>query len=146
MNGTGFEKFGKISYTSEGKAKAFVDYLEKGKLMGTQCSGCKRVYFPPRMDCGKCHASDSTAWVEIPNKWTLLTHTTAHFAPQGFEQDTPYVIGVAESNGGQRLLARVVVGTEGGEITDAMKLELRVAKLPGGRVVYEFRPAGGPPL
>lgn len=141
----GFEKFGKISYTSEGKAGEFVDYLQKGKLMGTKCNGCNSTYFPPRMDCGRCHSSDSMTWVEISNEWTLLTFTTAHFAPKGFEEDTPYVIGVAQSRGGQRLLARVVIGASGGKVAEAMKLELQVVDLPEGRVVYEFRPAGHQP-
>lgn len=140
MIATGFEKFGKVSYTSQGKAKEFVDYLEKGKLMGTQCKGCEKVYFPPRMDCGRCHSSDAMTWVEMPNEWTLLTFTTAHFAPQGFEQDVPYVIGVAESSSGQRLLARVVTGDGSPKVAEEMKLELQVAKLPGEKVVYEFRP------
>ncbi|MDG6987776.1 MAG: Zn-ribbon domain-containing OB-fold protein [Nitrososphaerota archaeon] len=142
MSCTTFERFGKISYTAESKAKRFVDFLDAGKVMGTRCTRCKKVYFPPKMDCTNCLTSDSMTWVEMPGPWTLLTYTKAHFAPTGFEGDTPYVIGVAESVGGHRLLARVATSVDDERLGPGMKLELRVARLDGGKLAYEFSPSG----
>ena len=137
-----FEKFGKVSHTGEGKARRFVAFLEEGKVMGTRCTACKKVYFPPRMDCSNCLTSDSMTWVEMPKDWTLLTYTKAYFAPIGFEGDTPYILGVAESEGGARLLARVSAGIDDKRLGAGMKLKLTAVKLDGSRVAYEFRPAG----
>lgn len=137
-----FRDFGKVSYTAESKAKRFVTFLDAGKVMGTRCSRCKRVYFPPRADCGDCLAGDTMTWVEVPKEWTLLTYTRAYFAPTGFEGDTPYIIAVAEAAGGMRLLARLDSDIKDQRLGPGMKLELMVARLDGGKVAYRFCPAG----
>jgi hypothetical protein len=138
----GFEKFGKISYTSETKVKDFVNYLEKGKIMATQCRMCKKIYFPPRMDCSNCLSTDKMNWREIDNEWTLLTYTTAHFAPTGFEDDTPYMLAIAESAEGLKLFARLSKDVSEDQVKPGMKLKLTPVKLPNGKIVYEFKPLG----
>ena len=35
-----FKYFGKINFTPFTKVDKFADYLQKGKLMGTQCKKC----------------------------------------------------------------------------------------------------------
>lgn len=135
----GFEKFGKISYTSETKVKNFVDYLGQGKIVASQCRMCKKLYFPPRMDCSNCLSSDNMAWKEIANEWILLTYTVAHFAPTGFEEDTPYMLAIAESVEGLKLFARLGDVSED-RVKPGMKLKLVPVKLPNDKVVYEFRP------
>jgi uncharacterized OB-fold protein len=42
----GFENFGIVSFTTQGKASDFVGYLEKGKVMATRCLRCGSSYFP----------------------------------------------------------------------------------------------------
>ena len=140
-----FEKFGKVSYAAESRAKAFVAFLEAGKVMGTRCEACKKVYFPPRMDCSGCMTSDGMTWVEMPKDWTLLTYTRAHLAPTGFEGDTPYILAVGESGGGERLLARLSKDVDDQMLGPGTKLVLRAVALDGGRFSYEFCPAGAGP-
>ena len=139
----GFERFGKVSYVSETKVKDFVNYLEQGKIMGTQCRICKKVYFPPQMDCNNCYSKDSMVWREIVNEWTLITYTTAHFAPTGFEDDIPYILVVAESPEGIRLFARLSKDVSEGQLKPGMKLKLVPVRLPNGKISYEFKPIGG---
>jgi uncharacterized OB-fold protein len=134
----GFEKFGKISYTAETKVKEFVNHLEKGKIEATQCRVCKKVYFPPRMDCSNCLATDQMNWKEIKNEWTLLTYTKVHFAPTGFQEDTPYILAAAESKEGLKTLARLSKAVSEDKIKLGMKLQLVPVKLPLDRIVYEF--------
>ena len=135
----GFEKFGKISYTAETKVKDFVSYLEKGKIEATQCKICKKVYFPPQMDCSNCLSADQMEWKEITNKWTLLTYTKAHFAPTGFEEDTPYILVIAESNEGLKIFTRLSKDVTEDKIAIGMKLKLVSVKLPNEKIAYEFR-------
>ena len=134
----GFEKFGKVNYTAETKVKDFVEYLDKGKIEGTQCRVCKKLYFPPRMDCNNCLAVDNMNWKEIDNEWTLVTYTTAHFAPAGFENDTPYILAIGESAEGFRLLARMNKEISEDQVKPGMKLKLVPVKLPQEKTVYEF--------
>lgn len=138
----GFEKFGKINYTAETKVKDFVDFLEKGKIEATQCKMCKKLYFPPRMDCSNCLTSDNMSWKEIENEWTLITYTKAHLAPTGFEEDMPYILVIAESSEGLKTLARLSKDVSEDQVKPGMKLQLVPAKLPKDKTVYEFQPLG----
>jgi len=135
----GFEKFGKINYTTQTKVKDFVGYLDKGKIEATQCRVCKKVYFPPQMDCNNCLSTDQMDWMEIANEWTLLTYTKAHFAPTGFEEDTPYILVIAESKEGLKTFTRLSKDVGEDEIAVGMKLKLVPVKLPNEKVAYEFR-------
>ena len=135
----GFEKFGKVNYTAETKVKEFVNYLEKGKIEATQCKVCKKVYFPPRMDCSNCLSVDQMTWKEISNEWTLLTYSKAYFAPTGFEADTPYILAIAESKEGLKTLARLSKDVNEDKVKPGMKLQLAPVKLPPDKTVYEFR-------
>jgi len=143
VRGLGFERFGKVSYVSETKVKDFVNYLEQGKIMGTQCRICKKIYFPPQMDCNNCYSKDSMVWREIVNEWTLITYTTAHFAPTGFEDDVPYILAVAESPEGIRLFARLSKDVSEDQLKPGMKLKLVPVRLPNDKISYEFKPIGG---
>jgi uncharacterized OB-fold protein len=136
----GFERFGKINYTAQTKVKDFVSYLESGKIEATQCRICKKAYFPPQMDCNNCLSTDQMDWKEIANEWTLLTYTKVHFAPTGFEEDTPYILVIAESKEGLKTFARLSKDVAEDKIAVGMKLRLVPIKLPNEKTAYEFRP------
>jgi len=135
----GFEKFGKINYTAETKVKDFVNYLEQGKIEATQCRVCKKVYFPPRMDCSNCLSTDNMNWKRMENEWILITYTKTHLAPTGFEEDTPYILVIAESTEGLKTLARLSKDVNEDEVKLGMKLKLVSVKLPNDKTVYEFK-------
>jgi len=137
----GFEKFGKINYTRETKVKDFVDHLSEGKIEATQCRVCKKLYFPPQMDCSNCLSSDQMDWKEITNEWTLLTYTKAHFVPTGFEEDTPYILAIAESKEGLKTFARLSKDVAEEKTAVGMKLKLVPVKLPNEKIAYEFKNA-----
>jgi hypothetical protein len=134
----GFEKFGKISYISETKVADFVDYLERGKIMATRCRRCGQLYFPPRADCPNDLSADMK-WEELSEKCKLLTYTTAHFAPTGFQEDVPYILALAQCEEGVKVYARLSKDLNEDEIRIGMDLKLAPVRLPNGKVVYEFR-------
>jgi uncharacterized OB-fold protein len=47
--------------------RPFLDKLKQKKLIGLKCPGCNRVFFPPRLVCGKC--------LIRPNQWVDLRET-----------------------------------------------------------------------
>ena len=102
----GFEEFGLISFVPYTKVSEFTNYLKDGKLRGKHCTKCNAVYFPPRSECVKCMAPESEVeWLDFSGNGTLLTFTTIHAAPTGFETKVPYTIGVVDLEEGGRLLA-----------------------------------------
>ncbi len=133
-----FERFGKVSYTKETKVADFVHHLEEGKIMGTRCKNCEALNFPPRADCASCLSSD-VEWVELSGKGKLVTYTTAHFAPVGFEDDAPYTLALVELEEGPRVLAHLSKEITKGETKIGMALELVPVNLAEGRISYELR-------
>jgi len=133
-----FERFGKVSYTKETKVADFVPHLEEGKIMATKCRNCGEVNFPPRADCANCLSSD-VEWVQLSGKGKLITYTTAHFAPVGFEDDAPYTLALAELEEGPRVLAHLSKEIAREETKIGMTLELAPINLPQGRISYELR-------
>jgi len=133
-----FGKFGKIGYVSETKVADFVKYLEEGKIMATKCSKCGRLYFPPRADCPEDLTTDMT-WQRLSGKCKLLTYTTAHFAPTGFQDDLPYTIGLAEDREGVKVYALLSKEINEKEIRIGMDLQLTPLRLASGRITYELK-------
>jgi uncharacterized OB-fold protein len=131
----GFEKFGMVSFTSETKAQDFVTYLEEGKVMATRCKQCGQVYFPPRMDCADCIDSE-VEWFEITDKGKLVTYTTVNYGPTGFEDDTPYILAVAEFPSGVKVFGRLEQGMQESDIETGMSVRLVSLRLPNENVSY----------
>jgi len=136
----GFENFGRVSFTADTKAAAFVDYLAQGKIMATKCKSCGTVYFPPKMDCPSCLNSD-VEWVEAPTSGKLLTFSTVRYEPTGFEGDAPYTIAVGQFGDGVRVFSRISKDVNESDIKIGMQLKLAAITLPGGRFSYEFQKA-----
>jgi len=132
-----FGKFGKVSYVSETKLQEFMKYLEQGKIKGSKCKNCNRVYFPPRADCD-C-MSGEPEWIELRGNCRLITYTTVHFAPASFRYDVPYVLGVAQFEEGPTVFAPLNKEIKEEEIQIGMQLKLVPMKLAGDKIIYELR-------
>ncbi len=131
-----FGRFGEISYISETKVAGFAKHLEKGRIMGTRCKRCGRLYFPPRADCSSCLSSD-VEWIPLSGRGKLITYTTAYFAPAGFE--APYTLALAELDEGVRVFTRMSKDFGKDEIKIGMKVKLVPIRLANERITYELR-------
>jgi uncharacterized protein len=136
----GFEQFGIISFIGVSKADKFVEFLKNNEVRGTVCKGCGAKYFPPRSDCSQC-LTDNMDWFPISGEGTLVTFTTAMFAPAGFEKDVPYTLGVAEFSDGVKVFGRLDKSLPTETIKAGMKLKIRIQTLDEERVSYEFTAA-----
>ena len=56
--------------------KPYLDKLKEKKLVGNQCSGCNRTFFPPRLVCGKCLLKPDK-WVDIRDTARVSTFAIA---------------------------------------------------------------------
>lgn len=135
----GFEKFGAVSFTSQTRAAAFVDYLEKGELRGTKCNSCGRVFFPPRADCSWCMTKD-VEWIEIKGQGSLVSFTKVNYGPTGFENDVPYYLALVDFDG-VKVFGRLSKSVAEDSIKVGMAVKFNTITLPQGNVTYEFLPA-----
>jgi uncharacterized OB-fold protein len=99
-----FKWFGKVNYSPYTKVSDFAQYLKDGRLMGSRCKKCGATSFPPRADCGVCMSGDFE-FSEISGRATLNTFTKIVAAPTGFEDVSPYIVGVVDLEEGGRALA-----------------------------------------
>ena len=136
----GFERFGRVSFTSASKVDHFVDLLDQGKVSGTRCRKCGKSFFPPRADCFNCFSAEME-WFEITGMGQLISYSTLIYAPTGFEQDLPYTIALVQFSNDLKLFGRLSQEIKAGKMKIGMKLKATPIKLPNGRVSYEFREA-----
>jgi uncharacterized OB-fold protein len=134
----GFERFGQVSFTSQTKAGAFVEYLEKGELRGTKCRSCGRVFFPPRADCSFCLSSDME-WFKVEGQGTLVSFTKVNYGPTGFEADVPYILALVDFNG-IRVFGRFSKAVPEEQIGVGMIVKAVTSTLSGDQMSYEFLP------
>jgi uncharacterized OB-fold protein len=134
-----FHKFGTVSFTSTTKVNDFVDYLEKGKVMGTRCKDCGLVFFPPRADCYRCLASNME-WFEVSGTGKLLSYSKLEYAPVGFGDDLPYAIALLDY-GDYKVFGRIARDVPEGEIRVGMEMRTEVNDLPNGQLNYVFKKA-----
>jgi len=132
-----FKKFGTVSFTSVTKVNDFINHLEQGKVMGTRCTNCERVYFPPRADCYYCLSSD-VEWFEVEGVGKLITYSKLKYAPVGFENDLPYCIAVLDY-GDYKVFGRIASEIPEEEIQLGMEMVTTANKLPNGQLNYVFK-------
>ncbi len=56
--------------------KPFQQKLKEKKLIANQCSGCNRVFYPPRLVCGQCLVKPDR-WVDIRDTASVATYAIA---------------------------------------------------------------------
>ncbi|UCE56072.1 MAG: Zn-ribbon domain-containing OB-fold protein [Desulfobacterales bacterium] len=132
-----FKKFGTVSFTSITKTNDFIDYLEKGKVMGTRCKGCGLIFFPPRADCHQCLAGNME-WSEITGTGKLVTYSKLEFAPIGFQEDVPYCIALLDY-GDYKVFGRIADDLSEQDIEVGMQMKTAVNTLPNGQLNYVFQ-------
>jgi len=79
--------------------KEYNEALKENKLLGLKCQQCGTVTVPPKMACRKC-ASPNMEIVELTAKGKIQTYTTCNVAPEGREDEIPYVILLVELDEG----------------------------------------------
>jgi len=131
-------KFGYTSWLPETElVNNFIDALGKNRLLGTQCKKCSQKYLPPRAHC-KCGSTD-LEWFDAPNIGKLRTYTVVSFAPESMSKYAPYIVGVAEVEGGLSLMGQLT-----GVTPSMLKVGLPIQIVPHqpdtDRTVYKFKP------
>ncbi len=91
----------KLSY------KEYREALKQQKLMGLKCKSCGAVTVPPKMVCRSC-ASPDLEVVELKGAGKIQTFTTCNVAPEGREDEVPYIISLVELDEGPWLTGNII--------------------------------------
>ncbi len=78
------------------------------QLIGTGCSKCGNVYFPPRAICPNCRGSGKVSETKLSGLGEVVTYTVVRVPPEGFEREAPYVVAIIKLEEGPRITAQIV--------------------------------------
>ena len=131
----GFERFGWVSYASQTRISKFVDYLQEGKIYGTECKECGCVQFPPRAHCVRC-LSSNFEWKELAGDCVLITYTKVEATPSMFKEQAPYLLGLAELPEGPKVFAWIDKSIAEDHISLGMKMRLNATRLSNANWTY----------
>lgn len=91
----------------------FRDGLARGDLLIQRCNECSRLNMYPRYACPHCQ-SQALGWQRASGRGVLHSFTVLRLgAPEGFENDLPYAVGVVKLDEGVQLLARLAPDSDG---------------------------------
>lgn len=133
------KSFGYRDYISQSKiGQRFVSKLREKILEGTKCKKCGTLYYPPRAYCtAHCLTDEFIGHVELSGEGTILSMSTVHIPPAGFEQFAPYTnVVVALKEGGR--LVTWSGSSESDELIIGEKVRVEPEIIEGDRVVYKL--------
>ena len=128
-----------------GPVRYWREIPQRYRYEAARCSGCGRVFFPPRLVCNACRGRECTQ-VTLPQAGTLETFTIIRVAPTGFEDQAPYAVGVVRLGDQLKVTAQIVdCDLETLATGQTLRLEFRKVQQDGASGVicygYKFVPA-----
>jgi uncharacterized OB-fold protein len=92
----------------------YYEALARGELLVQHCKACNRTIMYPKHRCPFCYESDLD-WVTSSGRGILHSFTITRLtAPSGFEDETPFAVGVVKLAEQVQLLARLWPDASGG--------------------------------
>lgn len=92
--------------------KNYFDALAEGKLIGSKCKKCGKMYVPPKKFCAACQSTDME-WITCSGKGKLETFSlvnvgTPYFNNQGYSMKKPYCFAVVRLEEGAAISGHMV--------------------------------------
>jgi len=87
--------------------KDYANALTKGKLLGLKCNSCDSITTPPKMTCQECGGTDLDI-VELSKKGKIETFTVVNVAPEGRENEVPYIICLVKLDEGPWIMGNLI--------------------------------------
>jgi uncharacterized OB-fold protein len=80
------------TYTPGRASTRFLRNMERKKIMGQKCTGCGKVYVPPRGACPRCGLPTEEE-VEVTDKGTVVSFTVVRVPSDNIALELPYAAG-----------------------------------------------------
>jgi len=91
-----------------GVARFWREIPYRYQLIGTKCSNCDSSFFPPRWICPNCRGAGKVKEAKLSGNGEVWTYTVVRVAPEGFERQTPYVVGIVKLDEGPSITSQIV--------------------------------------
>jgi uncharacterized OB-fold protein len=124
-----------------GSARHWREIPQRYRYEAAKCTGCGKVFFPPRQVCSACRGREFVA-TKLADHGAVETFTVIHVAPTGFADQVPYAVAIVELEDGVKVTAQVVdTDLDSLEIGDPVHLEFRRIQQDGesGVICYGYK-------
>ena len=101
-------------------------------MIGTKCTTCNGLYFPPKSLCPECRRKGAVTSYKFSGNGEIETFTIIHNAPKGFEEQVPYIIAIIKTDGNVRISGQIID-------VDVNEIEKKNVDLIGKKVSHVFR-------
>lgn len=118
--------------------KAFNEFLDEGRIMGSKCRGCGAIHLPPRPVCPDCGGREME-WEEVEGRGSVRAFTVVRVPLTRFKDRCPYACGVVKLDAGP-MISGMIVGVSEEEMSVGSRVEAEFVK-EGERTILCFRPA-----
>ncbi len=85
----------RYEYTAGEALGKFLQSLKDGKILGTVCDKCGRVFIPPRLYCSYCFR-EVDRWIEASDEGVVITAALSYIAADRSKLEKPVTIGVVK--------------------------------------------------
>lgn len=116
---------------TEFTVRAYKDFFQEGKLMGSRCKSCGTIYVPPRPVCPECH-SRKLGWLEMSGDGTLEAYTVIAVPLSILVEEAPYAVGVVRLDEGPNVSGIILDVKEGAALTVGARVKAEFKKGEGG--------------
>ena len=111
---------------------------QRYRLEANKCEKCGYIAFPPRIICPECKHKKFSS-VNLKPEGTILTFTIIHVAADNFATQTPFAVGIIETDDGARLTTQIVdCKPDEVEIGKRVKLMLRLVQKEGHAGILQY--------
>ena len=118
-------------------AKAYFDFIDEGRIMGSRCRACGDVSLPPRPVCKEC-GSVEMDWEELDGRGEVKAFSVINVPLSRMEGRSPYAVGVVKLDDGPSVSGLILNVTEGGELSVCSRVEAEYVK-EGEKTLLCFR-------
>jgi uncharacterized protein len=106
-------------------SKFFQEIKEKKRFAAVRCSGCGKVYVPPRRVCGPCF-KELTEIVSLPATGVITAFSVVNYPfidpASGAQRPIPYTYGYISIDGADNIFSHFIGETDLSKISVGMKV------------------------
>jgi uncharacterized OB-fold protein len=100
---------------------------QRYRLQAGRCTTCGYIAYPPRLICPVCKNREFED-IHLSRSGKLLTYTIIHVPPPQFDRQTPYAVGIVETEEGARLTVGIA-DVEPEDLVVGMPVRLEFRKI-----------------
>lgn len=115
---------------------------QRYNLIGSKCTNCGGVYFPPRVICPKCRRKGNIENIQFKGKGKIHSYSIVRTPTDDFKKIAPYPVAIIELDEGAKLTTQLVdCDIDNIEIGDPVEVVFRKIREDGedGVISYGFK-------